>query len=75
MEYYGKLSNMRFKKGGDKTVQSLKEKVDNLKNKLQELAKIAKTTERSGRDSEIADQLPQADLGNWNKGWGKYGKT
>lgn len=61
-------------------MQTPKEKAENLKDQLRELAKTAsKPDEECGRDSENAT-LPQHSSPlnwgkSWGKGWGKYGKT
>ena len=58
----------------------MKEKAENLKDQLQELARTAtKPDGEYGRDNETINH-PQTirpvnwDKG-WNKGWNKYGKT
>ena len=56
--------------------QTLKKRATNQKEKLQELAELAyKPSEDCGRDSEFAVVPQSTDPVNWNKGWGKYGKT
>lgn len=61
-------------------MQTLKEKAENLKDQLQELAKTAsKLDGERDRDSETTNPPLQhtnsAKWAKWNKGWGKYGKT
>lgn len=55
--------------------QTLQERVADQKDKLTELVGTAREIhEECGRDSDVPK--PQlTDAVNWNKGWGKYGKT
>lgn len=57
-------------------MQTLREKARGLKEQFQELTKmVSKSDKESGRDSKITNPPQCISSLNWNKGWGKYGKT
>ena len=55
--------------------QTLQARAVNQREKLSELAqKVYGQKQECGRDSDVYESHP-VDVVNWNKGWGKYGKT
>ncbi len=58
-------------------MQTLQEKAEKQKDQLRELAMTVSNLDGDcGRDSETTNPPPQdTNTVNWNKGWGKYGKT
>jgi len=57
-------------------IQALQKRAIQLKDSLQKLVQVANIPDEShGRDGELATQSQDVEGANWNKGWGKYGKT
>ncbi|PIQ66957.1 MAG: hypothetical protein CO184_01270 [Candidatus Zambryskibacteria bacterium CG_4_9_14_3_um_filter_40_16] len=56
--------------------QTLQEKARSQKEKLVELSKVIHGSQQNcGRDGDVATNPQHFEPVNWNKGWGKYGKT
>ncbi|PIR74759.1 MAG: hypothetical protein COU35_00805 [Candidatus Magasanikbacteria bacterium CG10_big_fil_rev_8_21_14_0_10_47_10] len=56
--------------------QTLQEKVRSQRDKLVELSNMTHGSQQEcGRDSDVAVIPQHTEPVNWNKGWGKYGKT